>query len=326
MSLDALMDANIARLGEGLRVIEDVFRFTCVDDAIVRECKALRNQLKHAVIPGHRMDRLTARNTQTDGRARSEVPKRTSVLDLLTANIKRATEACRCLEEATSDPCFTNMRYDIYELETRIHVALQRDIFKTPGLYVISDDADHLIQMAQHPGVSLVQYRAKGHEKSAIYSTCQRIATALANVDNIRWIVNDHADIAVAVGAHGVHLGQDDLPTPVVRQQIGPLRLIGRTTHTLEQGWVARDEGADYVSVGPIWDTPSKPDRPGIGLSYLTQAHQLGIPFVAIGGIDVTTLPHILPMSPPLIGIIRATTDIDAIWAQYHSHTSPNVT
>ncbi|MDA1354297.1 MAG: thiamine phosphate synthase, partial [bacterium] len=96
-----------------------------------------------------------------------------------------------------------------------------------------------------------------------------------------------------------------------------PHKLLGRTTHSLDQGVVAQADGADYVSVGPIWDTPSKPNRAGIGFDYLKEANtQLTIPFVAIGGINTGNIDDILPYSPPLIGLIRDFENIPSLQAK----------
>ena len=95
--------------------------------------------------------------------------------------------------------------------------------------------------------------------------------------------MNDYLDIAQIVDADGYHSGQDDLPISEIRKLWSPEKIYGRTTHSLEQGIIARDAGASYVSVGPIWATPTKPGRPAIGFDYLSHASELGIPFVAIG-------------------------------------------
>ena len=183
---------------------------------------------------------------------------------LLIANIRRATEGCRSLEEATGiqgfSPALCHLR-----LEQQITHQLQRLPLSGPGIYVISDNIDHLINCAKKPFVPIVQYRNKAADKATIYKDCALLRQQISSAD-ARFMVNDHVDIALACNADGVHVGQDDIPIPVIRSIIGETALIGRTTHTLAQGTAAAAEGADYVSVGPIWDTPSKPGRPGIGL------------------------------------------------------------
>ena len=313
MDVFRLIDANLARLGEALRVIEDVCRFELCNSNLTHHCQELRHQLKGAAQQFNTADLVNARSIGTDTRAKSTVPQRLDLNDLITANIKRATQAARCLEEATHHQPFTHLRYDCYALEQAIWAHVMRAPLKGPGIYVVSDSPEHLLDMANHPGVPIVQYRNKSASKADIFSICQPLAKRMQDRPS-RFIINDHVDIARAIGADGVHVGQDDIPTAHIRSQLGHTKLIGRTTHSMDQGLLAANDGADYVSVGPIWDTPSKPGRPGIGLDYLKKAHELGIPFVAIGGISADTIHHVLPHNPPLIGAIRATTNIDALW------------
>ena len=307
------IDANLSRCGEGLRVLEDICRFECLNQDLTQTVKALRNQLKLATMRIPLMPRLNGRSTQNDVRANDPVPKRSNLNDLITANIKRCTEACRSLEEMTNDHAFNTLRYALYDLEQQLHQLLHRLNLKRTGIYVISDDPNHLIACANEDFVPIVQYRNKTQTKAEIYETVLPLAKALDKL-NVLFMVNDHADIAMACHANGVHIGQDDLPPDVIRSHIGPIPIIGKTTHSLEQGQQAVENGADYVSVGPIWDTPSKPNRPGIGLDYLKKAHTLGIPFVAIGGISTDTIESVTPYCPPLIGAIRSTHDIHSLW------------
>ena len=310
------IDANLARLSEGLRVIEDICRFELSNDPLTQQCKTIRDALKEANGAFIRTELVNARSTGTDVRAKSVVPCRSTLSDLLTANIKRATEACRSLEECSHEQTFSHIRYTIYDLEQQIWQTLTRAPLNGPGIYVVSDSPDHLIACAKKEYVPIVQYRNKDANKDTIYNACQPLAQALRN-ENVIFMVNDHVDIAIHVGADGVHVGQDDIPTPLIRELLGENKIIGRTTHSLEQGLLAAKDGADYVSVGPIWDTPSKPGRPGIGFDYLSNAHQLPLPYVAIGGINLTNIHKILPHSPPLIGAIRSTDNIENLWKEF---------
>lgn len=104
-----------------------------------------------------------------------------------------------------------------------------------------------------------------------------------AAAPNLPLFVNDRADVALAVGAQGVHLPAEGLPTPVVRAMVGDATWIGRSTHSDRAAREAVDAGADYVFLGPIWDTPSHPDRPGIGVNAIAQAQPARV--IAIGGI-----------------------------------------
>ena len=107
--------------------------------------------------------------------------------------------------------------------------------------------------------------------------------------------------------ADGVHLGQDDLPPAIARRLLGPDRLIGRSSHRLEQLQQAVADGCDYVGVGPVNATPTKPGRDPVGLDYVRQAAaESPIPFFAIGGIDATSLEAALSAGANRVAVVRA--------------------
>ena len=123
------------------------------------------------------------------------------------------------------------------------------------------------------------------------------------------FLVNDRIDLALAVDADGVHLGQDDLPPAIARRLLGPDRLIGRSTNRLEQLHQAVADGCDYVGVGPVNATPTKPGREPVGLDYVRQAAAASpLPFFAIGGIDATTLDGALAAGASRVAVVRAIT------------------
>jgi len=120
-------------------------------------------------------------------------------------------------------------------------------------------------------------------------------------------LINDRADVALAVGADGVHVGQEDLPVSVVRQIVGPERIVGKSTHSLEHALAAEQEGADYLAVGPIYPTPTKPEYPSVGLKVIGQVKAcVSIPIVTIGGIDHKTLPQVLAAGAECVAVVRA--------------------
>lgn len=123
------------------------------------------------------------------------------------------------------------------------------------------------------------------------------------------FIVNDRVDLAIAAGADGVHLGQDDLPVPEARRQLGPEPLIGLSTHSEAQIRSVPAE-ADYLGVGPVAETPTKPGRPAVGTTLVSfAAREATRPFFAIGGIDVGALPGVLAAGATRVAIVRALTD-----------------
>ena len=251
---------------------------------------------------------MLSRDTESDMRAKEKPLVRQNIHSLIKANAKRVQEALRVLEEYTGHSSYNQLRYDMYDIEKTLLLHALKPQFSS-GIYLISDSVETL-ERGLSWGVSLIQLRDKFASKSDILAKAKDVK-ALSNEHKTPFIINDFLDIALRVDADGLHTGQDDIPVHDLRQILGPHKLLGRTSHTLEQGLLAQEQGADYVSVGPIWDTPSKPGRPGIGLDYLKRAStELHIPYVAIGGVSLSTMDHILPYKPPLIGLIR---DVDNI-------------
>jgi thiamine-phosphate pyrophosphorylase len=162
-------------------------------------------------------------------------------------------------------------------------------------------------------GVDIVQLRQKGLEArqemeylSVLRAACDKHGALLA--------VNDRADIAYAVGADILHLGQDDLPVPFAREIIGSRPLIGRSTHSEAQAAAAAaEDGVDYFCAGPVWPTPTKPGRPAPGPSLLSFAKRLHArqPWFAIGGIDMGNLDQVLEAGARRVVVVRAITDAE---------------
>jgi thiamine-phosphate pyrophosphorylase len=145
-------------------------------------------------------------------------------------------------------------------------------------------------------GVSVIQYREKHARKRIreIYAECREIREMTAE-NGVMFIVNDFVDIALLVDADGVHVGQDDLPVDAVRKLVGD-KIIGLSTHSPEQARAALAIGADYIGVGPIFETQTKDDVCApVGLDYLAYAAaNVPIPFVAIGGIKEHNMDEVL--------------------------------
>ena len=143
-------------------------------------------------------------------------------------------------------------------------------------------------------GIDLIQLRAKARLSAEI----AKIAAELHCITmkrNIPLIINDHPEVARVVSAEGVHVGQDDLALSEVREIAGPDRMVGKSTHSVEQAIRAFYEGADYIGFGPIFATPTKPDYPPIGLEEIRKVHDaVRIPIFCIGGITLDNLPEVV--------------------------------
>ncbi|MFI7117079.1 thiamine phosphate synthase [Amycolatopsis sp. NPDC049868] len=166
-------------------------------------------------------------------------------------------------------------------------------------------------------GVDIIQLRDKTggapieakHEIAAL----EVLAEACEKHDKLL-AVNDRADVALAVGAHVLHLGQDDIPVSLARRVLGDDVVIGRSTHSAEQAAAAAGEpGVDYFCTGPCWPTPTKPGRsaPGLDLVRSTAASGTTRPWFAIGGIDTERLPEVLAAGASRIVVVRAITEAE---------------
>ena len=165
-------------------------------------------------------------------------------------------------------------------------------------LYLVTDrnclqqqTLEQAVEQAILGGVTLVQLREKAIASKAFYERALRIK-AICHHYNVPLLINDRVDIALAVEADGVHIGQSDLPCGVVRQILGKDKIIGVSARTAQQAIQAQADGADYLGVGAMFATSTKQDAQTVTIASLTQIRQaVTLPIVAIGGINHTTLP-----------------------------------
>jgi thiamine-phosphate pyrophosphorylase len=159
-------------------------------------------------------------------------------------------------------------------------------------------------------GVDIVQLRDKGLEAKQEIAALEVLAEACARHGALL-AVNDRADVALAVDADVLHLGQDDLPVPDARRVVGDDVVIGRSTHDVAQARAAAVEpGVDYFCTGPCWPTPTKPGRPAPGLDLVrATAGTTDRPWFAIGGIDRARLPEVLAAGADRVVVVRAVTE-----------------
>jgi len=187
-------------------------------------------------------------------------------------------------------------------------------------LYVIADkkicgdrDVEDVVRQAIEGGAQMIQCRDKDSDHADFLSMARKLR-AVCKERGIPFIVNDRADIAAEVNADGVHVGQKDLSASEARQVLGSARIIGKSSSTLDQAIRAQDEGADYVGIGPIFDTPSKQIDKPIGLDIVPKANEmLGIPFFLIGGITEENLNQVIRAGGRRIAVISAVVSSDHV-------------
>ncbi|MFH1025802.1 MAG: thiamine phosphate synthase, partial [Nitrospirota bacterium] len=171
---------------------------------------------------------------------------------------------------------------------------------------VCSLSYEGMVRLLLESGVKWVQYRDKEGSRLDIYRNALNLRS-ITRDHNAVFIVNDHTDIALAVDADGVHLGRDDLPAQKAREILGKDRLIGVSTHTIEQAVDAEASGADYIGFGPIFRTETKDAGSPKGVAMLDQLRsRIHIPIVAIGGINLENVRSVLAAGVDAVAVASA--------------------
>jgi thiamine-phosphate pyrophosphorylase len=191
----------------------------------------------------------------------------------------------------------------------------KKKVFDDFRLYAVTDlttENPHAlkeIEAAFRGGADIVQLRSKVLPDAVLIRLGSRIKK-IAEKRRKLFFVNDRIDLALAVGADGVHLGQEDMPVSLARKlakRAGLKIWVGKSTHSLKQALAAVREGADYIGVGPVFATPTKPHMRSVGLRFVKQAAtKIRIPWVAIGGIDRGNIRDVIAAGAARVAVVRA--------------------
>ena len=181
---------------------------------------------------------------------------------------------------------------------------------RSARLYLVCGDLpDAFLAPALRGGVGIVQLRMKDRPDQAVLTAARRFAKRCAEHGAL-FILNDRPDLVEAAGADGAHVGQDDMAVAVAREIVGPDRLIGLSTHAPAQIDAAAAAKVDYIGVGPVYETPTKPGRAAVGLElvHYAAAHAR-VPFFAIGGIDEANVAAVAAAGAERVAVVRALTE-----------------
>ncbi len=306
MSPDAdvlrILDANLNRAREALRVIEDYARFALDDADAAAAAKAARHELREiaAAIGGEELS--AARDILSDAGRDAKTPgelERRDAEDVVRAAFARLSESARSIGEFAkiAHPAAAEraerLRYRGYELEQRMLLRGQRrEKFRRVRLYVIvtevlcRGDWRTVADAALRGGAGCIQLREKGLSDAELLGRARALCD-MAHARGALFIMNDRPDIARLAGADGVHVGQDDLTVRQVRRIAGARMLVGLSTHSVEQVRAAIEQAPDYIAVGPMFATATKPQPHIPGISLLREARAMtALPLVAIGGVS----------------------------------------
>jgi len=319
--LHRIIDANINRASEALRVIEEWARFSKDSIRISEKLKKIRHCINTSFLENNNL--ILSRESNLDiGKEIENTSKKNTIRGIIRANCKRAEEALRVLSEYgqllnISESDIKNLelnRYEIYTLEKELIIAEKNIRLEKSELYFVAtpgkdqNDSDFLstIQEAIEGGVDIVQLRAKDKSEKEIINLGKETKKLTTNTETL-FIVNDRIDLALLCEADGVHLGQDDLSISEAREITPEGFIIGLSTHFPEQGNIGQNSGADYLGVGPVFATPTKPDYIPAGLEYVKYASKnITLPWFAIGGIDESNIDKVINAGAKRVAVVRA--------------------
>tara|TARA_B100000674_G_scaffold494792_1_gene520210 strand:+ start:999 stop:2054 length:1056 start_codon:yes stop_codon:yes gene_type:complete len=293
-----IIDANLDRSREGLRVLEDWARFALGRDDFVKSLKNFRQTLgKH-----HLEIYKESRNYIEDkciGLSHPEQFKRDKTNLIISSNAARVQEALRVIEEFSRNHnldlsnAAAKIRYEIYKLEIKLLNAqsnnLNTKILNSNNLYFITLETDNLIKKIVEildGGVKIIQHRFKKGNDRENLDEALKIKELCKKYDAL-FIVNDRIDIASASNADGVHLGQNDLNVRYARKILGNSKIIGVSANNEIDIKAAIEAGCDYLGIGPLFKTSIKDEKTPLGLENIKKlTKDILIPWFAIGGIN----------------------------------------
>ncbi len=292
-----IIDANLDRAREGLRVLEDWARYGLGAIDIVKKLKDFRQ-----ILGSHHLDSYkNARNYTKDrcnGLNHPEQFKRIYTENIISSNSSRIQEALRVLEEFSRHHNYalskaaSLIRYEMYSIEielmkTKCNKDLNEILLKN-DLYLITNEKQDLILDIENlliGGVKIIQHRFKDKDDSNNIKKA-KIIRRLCNTHKALFIVNDRVDIALACEADGVHLGQNDLDLISARKILGFSKIIGISANNEQDIKNAIQNGCDYLGIGPVFQTNTKKDKKPLGIDKLkVLTKDIKIPWYAIGGI-----------------------------------------
>ena len=310
MTIARIIDANANRVREALRVLEDAARFVLDDASLAEACKGLRHDFT-SVLRGFEYiihDRDTPGDAGTELSTEAE-RRRMSIDDVVTAAGKRLGEALRSIEEyiklidAEASPPVKQLRYRAYDVEQKFatrfgmahaHPAQWKLCLVLTAELCPNGGWKRVAEAALDAGCDCVQMREKNLQDAEMLKRAQDLRKL--TIGRAALIINDRADIASLSGADGAHLGQNDLAVGQVRRLFGSKLLLGVSAHDMNEVDAAVKAGADYLGIGTMFASPSKPRLSVKGAAFLAAAIEKypAVPHLAIGGITIDNIDQLV--------------------------------
>jgi thiamine-phosphate pyrophosphorylase len=319
-----IVDVNLNRAREALRVLDDFARFGRNDRVLTEEVKRLRHAVAAAaeLLPPGLL--LSARDTPGDIGTAVTVQgefERPSARHVATVNLKRFQESLRSLEEygKVLSPSFAErierIRYDAYTLERALAPGpAVRERFAAAKLYVLMtgdrcvNGWEQTVREAAAGGATVFQLREKQLSDRELLDRAKEFRRVTRDLGAL-FVMNDRPDLAALVEADGVHLGQDDLPVAAARRIVGSDVAIGISTHSAEQICRAVLDGADYLGVGPTFPSTTKSFDHFPGLAFVTEATELtSLPSFVLGGVTAANVLEVSRAGGRRVAVAAAVT------------------
>jgi len=317
-----ILDANFNRAREGLRVLEEHSRFALNDIALTESLKQLRHDLTAAAARLGGAEALACRDTPGDVGTQVSTEAehvRADTAAVAAAAAKRLGESLRCIEEYGKlvDP---SAAAQVEQLRYRLYAVEQDMLLASPRRGRLRDARLHVLVTAElcrgawpavckaalAGGADVIQLREKSLNDRELLARAVRLR-AITQAAGALLFVNDRPDIARLCGADGVHVGQTDLSVADVRRIAGPTVLVGKSTHSAGEISAAIDETPDYIAVGPMFASATKPEVQVAGARLLAEAAGLSdLPIVAIGGITASNVSGLVCRSPFAVAVSHA--------------------
>ncbi|MEL6104690.1 MAG: thiamine phosphate synthase [Planctomycetota bacterium] len=328
-----ILDASANRATEGMRTIEEYVRFALDESSLTEVAKQLRHDLAAAVGRLPRLELIAHRDTDSDVGTEVETTteyQRASIHEVIRAAAERVQQSMRVMEEygKTINVEFARdveaIRYRVYSFHRDVELASatsdRKQRLARANLYVLmeclpsEEEFIATLRSLSAAGVDIVQLRDKQADDRTVFERA-KIASKVARDSDMLLIINDRPDIAAVSNADGVHVGQSELPVDDAKRIVGPGRLVGVSTHDIEQVHDAIASGADYIGCGPTFPGQTKSFARFPGCGFLREVHagtvRTPLPAFAIGGIGATNIDQVIDSGFHRIAVSGAVMNAD---------------
>ncbi len=319
-----IIDANLNRLGEGLRVLEEFARMTLNNAVLTQKLKDIRHKVVK-IDAALQKSLLNARDAVGDVGSEMDAAgedKKRDIYGIITANSKRVQESLRVLEEIAKtsksgldSELYRKARFQLYTIERELlGKILRRDkIERLTGLYVVIDTGwlkgrkyTEVAKQAIKGGVKIIQLRCK-ELTTGEFLNIARDLKEICSENSVLFIVNDSLEIALACKSDGLHVGQEDMPVAEAKKLLPIDMILGCSVSTAAEAVKAQKDGADYLGVGAIFTTATKESARAVGVERIKAIKKAThSPIVAIGGINKGNLSKVMKAGADAAAVISA--------------------